>query len=214
MCCIDGTIQTITGSEEEALNKNINGVDWCSDSCGIKEKRKHVRVSERDEESGSSQSREAAHTNHRELSQEPLAHTGGTQAGQQAVPGTNQKEQRVRGIRLLQQAVRENSISIRQAEVPGSQRKQTVGESTLRGRTIRQQAIKQKAVKEQAVRKQVVGVVLRGCFSSETELCSKITLFEKPVNHRLLVCTDCSLKMSCVSAFSPFSFNADGYRQK
>lgn len=57
---------------------------------------------ERDERSGSSQSREDAHTNRRELSQEPLVHSGGTQAGQQAVPGTGPRGQAVRGIRLLE----------------------------------------------------------------------------------------------------------------
>lgn len=54
-----------------------------------------MRASARDERSGSSHRREATHTNRRELSQEPLAHTGGTLAGQQAVPGTSQKEQAV-----------------------------------------------------------------------------------------------------------------------
>lgn len=86
-----------------------------------------MRASARDERSGSSHRREATHTNRRELSQEPLAHTGGTLAGQQAVPGTSQKEQAVGGIRFLEHRLSERTLrENRQAVVPGSQRKQAV----------------------------------------------------------------------------------------
>lgn len=119
------------GSEAEALNKNMNWLDWCSDSCEIKEKKKSVRASERDDKSGSSQRIEAAHTNRRELSQEPLAHTAGTQAGQQAVPGTRQKGQ----------AVRENSQRERADSLPQAvtcQSAETGSQKTDNGRESRQ----------------------------------------------------------------------------
>lgn len=105
------------------------------------------------ERSGSSQRREAAHTNHRELSQEPLAHTGGAQAGQQAVPGTRQKEQAVRGIRLFEHRLSERTLrENRQAEVPGSQRKQAVREQTachkLSPLSQRKQAVRKQKMAE------------------------------------------------------------------
>lgn len=81
------------------MNTNIDWLNWCNDSCEIKEKRKSVRESERerDERSGSSQRIEATHTNHRGLSQELLAHcwdTGRTAGIQkdQAVRGTKWSE--------------------------------------------------------------------------------------------------------------------------
>lgn len=66
------------------------------------------RVRERDERSGSSQRREAAHTNHRGLSQELLAHCWDT--GRPSC--LRQREQAVRGTRW--------------SEGPGSQRDQAV----------------------------------------------------------------------------------------
>lgn len=87
-------------------------VEWPRGNKGEEEECESVR--EGDERSGSSQRSEAAHTNHRELSQQPLAHTGGTQAGQQqagqqAVPGTRQEEQAGRPAgRQRDQAVSEH----------------------------------------------------------------------------------------------------------
>lgn len=113
-------------------------MDGYSDSCEIKEKRKR----ERDEKSGSSQRIEAAHTNRRELSQEPLAHTAGTQAGRQAVPGTRLKEQAVRRIRLLEHRLSERTLGEkRQAVVEQAvtcQSAETGSQKTDNGRESRQ----------------------------------------------------------------------------
>lgn len=74
------------------------------------------RVRERDERSGSSQRREAAHTNHRGLSQELLAHCWDT--GRPSC--LRQREQAVRGTR--------------QSEGPGGQRDPVVTKNSQRKR--------------------------------------------------------------------------------
>lgn len=76
-----------------------------------------MRESERDERSGSSQRSEAAHTNHRGLSQEPLAHSCDTDrtAGCQRDQAGRRQSERTASIRAkrLSEKMRGSRLSSR-----------------------------------------------------------------------------------------------------